>query len=70
MKNILLKLKRKKKRNIYKKEAFPYDMKAMTAYAEKRNIPLHTLTSAELSMFSLKKTLNNLQRYFSHSYAK
>jgi len=48
-------LKKKMKRNIYKREAFPYDMRAMLEYAKKKNIPLHTLSEKELTMFLLKK---------------
>jgi len=55
MKNIILKLKKMTKRNIYKKEKVPYDMGAMLSYAKERNVPLHTLSSAEMSMFLLKK---------------
>lgn len=55
MRSIRLKLKKKIKRNIYKREAFMYDMKSMILYAEKKNVPLHTLSSSEMDMFLLKK---------------
>lgn len=55
MKSIILKSKKKMKRNIYKRELFPYDMRAMISYAKEKNVPLHELTSTEMSMFLLKK---------------
>lgn len=57
MKSILLKLKKKMKRNIYKRELFPYDMGAMRTYARERNVPIHTLSSNEIAMFLLKKPI-------------
>lgn len=51
MRSIRLKMRR----NIYKRESFPYDMKAMISYVKERNVPLHTLSTTEMSKFLLKK---------------
>ena len=51
MRSIRLKMRR----NIYKREFFPYDMKAMLSYAKERNVPLHTLSTKEISQFLLRK---------------
>ena len=57
MKNMILRMKQKfnKRYYLYRKEPFPYNMKAVLAYAEEKGVPVYTLTEEELAQFLLKR---------------
>lgn len=55
MKNIILRaLIRLRNKNIYKKNAFPYDMRKACEYAASVNKQVYELTESELAKFLIK----------------